>query len=141
MDVDVEARRSHLLVEAPSLILLDTNAVIWLHRGDRRAAALAEQTARLYVSPATILEFQFLIEAGRLRLRTGASLHHLVHDDRWVIDDPASVAWFEKASEVGFTRDPFDRLIVAHARLRHWRLATGDRALLGALTAGERIEL
>ena len=141
MDVDVEARRSHLLVEAPSLILLDTNAVIWLHRGDRRAAALAEQTARLYVSPATILEFQFLIEAGRLRLRAGASLHHLVHDDRWVIDDPASVAWFEKASEVGFTRDPFDRLIVAHARLRQWRLATGDRALLGALTAGERIEL
>ena len=141
MDVDVETRRPHLLVEAPSLILLDTNAVIWLHRGDRRAAGLAERTDRLYVSPATILEFQFLIEAGRLRLRAGASLHQVVHDDRWVIDDPASVAWFEKATEVAFIQDPFDRLIVAHARLRHWRLATGDRALLGALTAGERIEL
>jgi PIN domain nuclease of toxin-antitoxin system len=64
-----------------------------------------------------------------------------MHDDRWVIDDPASAAWFEKASEIGFTRDPFDRLIVAHARLRHWQLATGDRVLLAQLASGERIEL
>jgi PIN domain nuclease of toxin-antitoxin system len=123
------------------LILLDTNAVIWLHRGDRRATALALRATRLYASPATILELQFLIEAGRLRLRTGASVSQVMHDDRWVIDDPASAAWFEKASEIGFTRDPFDRLIVAHARLRQWRLATGDRALLAQLAAAERIEL
>jgi len=123
------------------LILLDTNAVIWLHRGDRRAAALAGRATRLYASPATILELQFLIEAGRLRLRAGASVSQLIQDDRWVVDDPASAAWFEKASEIGFTRDPFDRLIVAHARLRHWRLATGDRALLDQLASGERIDL
>jgi len=123
------------------LILLDTNAVIWLHRGDRRAATLAQRSTRLYASPATILEVQFLIEAGRLRLRAGASVTELIHDDRWVIDDPASAAWFEKASEIGFTRDPFDRLIVGHARLRHWRLATGDRELLGQLASDERIEL
>jgi PIN domain nuclease of toxin-antitoxin system len=141
MDLDVEGRRSDVRVETASLILLDTNAVIWLHRGDRRAAALAQRATRLYASPATILELQFLIEAGRLRLRAGASLTQLMHDDRWVIDDPASAAWFEKASEIGFTRDPFDRLIVAHARLRHWRLATGDRVLLAQLASGERIEL
>ena len=141
MDLDVEGRRSDVLVEATKLILLDTNAVIWLHRGDRRAATLAQRSTRLYASPATILELQFLIEAGRLRLRAGASVTQLIHDDRWVIDDPASAAWFEKASEIGFTRDPFDRLIVGHARLRHWRLATGDRELLGQLASGERIEL
>lgn len=141
MDLDVEGRRSDVRVETAPLILLDTNAVIWLHRGDRRAAALAQRATRLYASPATILELQFLIEAGRLRLRAGASLTQLMHDDRWVIDDPASAAWFEKASEIGFTRDPFDRLIVAHARLRHWRLATGDRVLLSQLASGERIEL
>jgi PIN domain nuclease of toxin-antitoxin system len=139
--MDVESRRPDVLAEAAPLILLDTNAVIWLHRGDRRVAALSERATRLYASPATILELQFLIEAGRLRLRAGASVTQLIHDDRWAIDDPASAAWFEKASEIGFTRDPFDRLIVAHARLRHWRLATGDRALLGQLGAAERIEL
>jgi PIN domain nuclease of toxin-antitoxin system len=141
MDLDVEGRRSDVLAEATRLILLDTNAVIWLHRGDRRASALAQRPTRLYASPATILELQFLIEAGRLRLRAGASVTAVIHDDRWVIDDPASAAWFEKASEIGFTTDPFDRLIVAHARLRHWRLATGDRALLAQLASGERIEL
>jgi PIN domain nuclease of toxin-antitoxin system len=141
MDLDMEGRRSDVFIEATRLILLDTNAVIWLHRGDRRAAPLAQHAARLYASPATILELQFLIEAGRLRLRADASVTELVHDDRWVIDDPASAAWFEKASEIGFTRDPFDRLIVAHARLRRWRLATGDRALLAQLASAERIEL
>ena len=141
MDLDVEARRSGLLVQATPLILLDTNAVIWLHRGDRRAAGLAGRATRLYASPATILELQFLVEAGRLHLRTGASVRQLIHDDRWVVDDPASAAWFEKASEIGFTHDPFDRLIVAHARLRHWRLATGDQVLLGQLTPAERIEV
>jgi PIN domain nuclease of toxin-antitoxin system len=141
MDLDVEGRRSDVRVETAPLILLDTNAVIWLHRGDRRAATLAKRATRLYASPATILELQFLIEAGRLRLRAGASVTQLIHDDRWVIDDPASAAWFEKASEIGFTRDPFDRLIVAHARLRHWRLATGDRVLLAQLASGERIEM
>jgi PIN domain nuclease of toxin-antitoxin system len=141
MDLEVERRRFDVLAQAAPLILLDTNAVIWLHRGDRRAAALAGRATRLYASPATILELQFLIEAGRLRLRAGASVSQLIHDDRWVVDDPASAAWFEKAGEIGFTRDPFDRLIVAHARLRQWRLATGDRALLGQLASGERIDL
>jgi PIN domain nuclease of toxin-antitoxin system len=141
MDLEVERRRFDVLAQAAPLILLDTNAVIWLHRGDRRAAALAARATRLYASPATILELQFLIEAGRLRLRAGASVSQLIHDDRWVVDDPASAAWFEKAAEIGFTRDPFDRLIVAHARLRQWRLATGDRALLGQLASGERIDL
>ena len=141
MDLEVERRRFDILAEAAPLILLDTNAVIWLHRGDRRAAALAGRATRLYASPATILELQFLIEAGRLRLRAGASVSQLIHDDRWVVDDPASAAWFEKAGEIGFTRDPFDRLIVAHARLRQWRLATGDRALLGQLASAERIDL
>ena len=139
--MDVEARRSDVLFETPPVILLDTNALIWLHRGDSRTAGLARRATRLYASPATILELQFLVEAGRLRLRAGVSVGQLMHDDRWVLDDPASAAWFEKATEVGFTRDPFDRLIVAHARLRNWRLATGDRALLGALAEGERVAL
>jgi len=32
-------------------------------------------------------------------------------------------------------------LIVAHARLRRWRLATGDRAVLDQLRPSERLEL
>ena len=38
-------------------------------------------------------------------------------------------------------RDPFDRLLVAHARLRGWRVATGDGPILDRLGPSERFEL
>ena len=123
------------------MILLDTNAIIWLHRGDARVAPLIARGARMYASPASALELQFLAESGRLRAGGGVSADQLVHDDRWVLDDPSSVAWFERASTLAWTRDPFDRLIVAHARLRRWRLATGDRALIEHLNPDECLEL
>jgi PIN domain nuclease of toxin-antitoxin system len=141
MDVDVEAHRSRVHETAAALILLDTNAIIWLLRGDSRAAALTARSTRLYASPASVLELQFLSESGRLRVRGGGSVARLVHDERWVLDDPSSAAWFERAITVGWTRDPFDRLLVAHARLRKWRLATGDGALIAQLDADEYIEL
>jgi hypothetical protein len=49
------------------------------------------------------------------------------------IDNPMSIDLFDAAIDLPWTRDPFDRLIVAHARVRGWRLATGDRKILGKL--------
>ena len=111
-----------------TVILLDTNAVIWLEQNHPRSLPLLRTTSRLYVSPATVLELQFLLEAGRIRLRD-ATVDSLISDERWMLDDPPAAKWFTEALESGWTRDPFDRLIVAHARLRNWRLATGDAAL------------
>jgi PIN domain nuclease of toxin-antitoxin system len=114
------------------VILLDTNALVWLAQGHRRAAPLAAGARRLYVSPASLLELQLLIEAGRIRL-LGTGLDVFADDDRWAVDEPPSAAWFEQAWSLSWTRDPFDRLIVAHARLRGWKLATGDTELLRQL--------
>jgi PIN domain nuclease of toxin-antitoxin system len=118
------------------VILLDTNAVVWLHRGHQRSRPLARQAGALYVSPATLLELQFLVEIGRIRLAAGATIADLATDDRWVVDNPASAAWFERALDLSWTRDPFDRLLVAHAAIRGWRLATGDGALIARLGPG-----
>lgn len=123
------------------MILLDTNALIWLHQRHARARPLARLAGRLHVSPATLLELQFLIEAGRLRLRRGAAVGDLVSDERWVLDDPSAASWFETAITIGWTRDPFDRLIVANARMRDWRLATGDLSLVSRLGAAETLSL
>ena len=76
---------------------------------------------------------QFLSETGRIRLRRGATISQLADDEEWLVDDPPSAEWFEEAVQLGWTRDPFDRLIVAHARVRGWRLATADRALIDRL--------
>jgi PIN domain nuclease of toxin-antitoxin system len=122
------------------VILLDTNALIWLEQGHRRMRALTGGAKRLYISPANLLELQFLLEAGRIRLR-GTTVADLAASERWLLDDPPAAAWFSKAFDVGWTRDPFDRLLVAHARLRGWRLASGDVVLREHLPETERIDL
>jgi PIN domain nuclease of toxin-antitoxin system len=122
------------------MILLDTNAVIWMHSRHRRAMPLA-RAGRLYVSPASTLELQCLVESGRVRLRGGATVGQVLRDNRWLIDGPPSADWFEAAAGLGWTRDPFDRLIAAHARLRGWRLATGDRDMLEQLGPSGSIAL
>jgi PIN domain nuclease of toxin-antitoxin system len=122
------------------VILLDTNAVIWALQQHRRARPLADRP-RLQISPATLLELQFLLEAGRLALPSGASPVAVVNDRRWLLDEPPSGRWFQQAMEIGWTRDPFDRLLVAHARIRGWKLATGDAALLDGLRPSERVPL
>jgi len=120
------------------VILLDTNAVIWMDQNHPRTRKLA-RAVRLLVSPATVLELQLLEEIGRLRLRSGT--RGIVDAESWEIDEPPAIDWFERAAEESWTRDPFDRLIVAHARLRRWRLATGDKAILEQLRPSERVEL
>jgi PIN domain nuclease of toxin-antitoxin system len=122
------------------VILLDTNALIWMEQGHARARGLMSRGRRLYISPASLLEIQFLLEAGRLRLRNG-SVPDLATRGHWLLDDPPATTWFDAALDLGWTRDPFDRLLVAHAQLRGWQLATGDIQLIQRLPARQRIEL
>ena len=122
------------------MILLDTHSLIWLDQGHKRVRALASDTRQLYVSPATILELQMLVEIGRLK-HGAAAFERLIADDRWLIDEPPALDWFQEAADLTWTRDPFDRLIVAHARHRGWKLATADAKVLEYLGPRERIEL
>lgn len=141
MDVGPYADRSEVQVApAPHVILLDTNAVIWLQERHRRTRSL-ESAARLYLSPASLLELQILIEAGRLRQRQNRPLSELGQNASLSLDEPPAGRWFSVAADVGWTRDPFDRLLVAHARVRGWKLATADRLLLEHLGSSEALVL
>jgi PIN domain nuclease of toxin-antitoxin system len=117
------------------VILLDTNALIWLEQGHARTRRLAKAHKRLYISPASLLELQMLQEAGRIRFKNATIADITRRDDLWALDDPPAAAWFEEALALGWTRDPFDRLLVAHARLRGWPLATADAALVARLSS------
>lgn len=142
MVLELGVRRPRLLrPQEAALILLDTNALIWLHVGHRRARPLGRGSGKLYVSPASVLEVQFLLETGRLRLRRGASSSQLADDPQLLLDDPPAAAWFDRALGLGWTHDPFDRLIVAHADLRKWRLATGDAELVDRLGSARALAL
>jgi PIN domain nuclease of toxin-antitoxin system len=123
------------------MILLDTNALLWLERGHPRSRLLGRERRRLYISPANLLEVQLLVEVGRVRLHGSTIATGLAESNRWALDDPPAAAWFDRALELAWARDPFDRLLVAHARLRGWRLATADNELIDRLGPGACLPL
>ena len=139
MDLGLVARAAEVS-QAAGVILLDTNAVIWLERRHPRSRPLLKARQRLFLSPATLLELQILQESGRIRL-SGSTIDVIAHDDRWVLDEPPAAAWFLRAIDIGWTRDPFDRLLVAHAQLRGWRFATADQHALQRLGPGDAFGL
>ncbi len=100
---------------------LDTNVVKWLvaleHEQISKRAHKVLNKADLLVSPMVLLEIEFLHEIGRLRIGAAPIMEKLqLEIGLTVCDKPFSHivenAWTEK-----WTRDPFDRLIVAHAMM------------------------
>ncbi len=112
------------------MILLDTHAILWLLGGHRRAEGLIASGQALLVSPVSLLEIRFLVEAGKVRIAEGDWEERLARDRRFRIDNCRIGDIVAGASELGFTRDPFDRLIAGHALARGYRLATADNLLL-----------
>ena len=95
--VELDCQGYPLRAPRPALvILLDTNALIWLEQGHARTRALAATGKRLYISPVSLLELQFLLESGRIRLRRGG-VSDLVTRGPWLLDDPPATAWFDAA--------------------------------------------
>lgn len=112
------------------MILLDTHAALWLLGGHRRAESLIASGQSLLVSPVSLLEIRFLTEAGKVRISERDWEKRLGQDRRFRIDDCRIGDIVASAAELGFTRDPFDRLIAGHAITRGYRLATADDLLL-----------
>ena len=115
------------------MILLDTNAVIFLLAAHPRGRALAVHAGRLAVSPIAILELCLLAERGRLHFPAGDPAATVRRDSRWTIDDPPLDGVIAQAAHLAWARDPFDRLIAAHALARGWPLATSEPTLLARL--------
>ncbi|HVZ74598.1 MAG TPA: PIN domain-containing protein [Polyangia bacterium] len=111
------------------MILLDTHTLMWLLSGHKRARRLPPRE-RLFVSPVTLLELRLLEEIGRFEIESSARLED---DPRFAVDNPSSAALFDAAARLPWTRDPFDRLVVGHALMRSWRLATADTRILDYL--------
>lgn len=115
------------------MILLDTHAVIWLLSGNRRVEALLASGQSLFASPVSVLEIRFLLETGKVRIAQSDWDARLMRDRRFRFDDCRIGELVGAAADLGFTRDPFDRLIAGHAIARGYRLATADSVLLDHL--------
>ncbi len=116
------------------MIHLDTHVVVWLYaeQFDRLPPRVTELIERehLVVSPMVQLELTYLHEIERLADNADEVMDSLTP----VLGLQESRAPFsvivDRAAELGWPRDPFDRLIVANALVDDARLISADRTIL-----------
>jgi len=99
---------------------LDTNVVVRLAHGDLRKITKTAQKAieryDLFISPMVYLELQYLYEIGRITAQPDAIITRL-DSTIGVSNCPIPFADVARAAcRETWTRDAFDRLIVAQAR-------------------------
>ena len=115
------------------LTYLDTHTALWLANGsDDELSALALQLIageELRVSPIILLETSLLREINRLKIGAGELRTILVRDFEVVVCGIPFQQVVEAAYAETWTRDPFDRLIVAQARVAGAKLLTKDRRI------------
>ena len=114
----------------PGLAHLDTHIVCWLYAGlpgllSGPAADVIERS-RLFVSPIIELELQLLYEIGRILKGPDAVFRTLSREIGLEVEPADFRRVVAAARELTWTRDPFDRLIVAQAALAGAELVTKD---------------
>ena len=114
-------------------VYLDTHVVVWLFSGeiDKISSKALEriETCELLVSPMVVLELEFLYEIGRLNYKHDEILASLSESIDLKICNLSFAAIAKEATEHSWTRDPFDRLIVANAICNDSLLLSRDRKI------------
>lgn len=116
-----------------AVIYLDTHVAVWLYEGrveliSPRLRALIEDEAAL-LSPIVALELEYLFETGRMSAPATTLLQALGRDHGIRLCDLPFAGVVTAALRQSWTRDPFDRIIVAQAAMRRAPLITKDAAI------------
>ena len=120
------------------MILLDTQALLWMRLGDGRLGRRARQTAEralpagdLAVSAISLWEIAMLAGTGRIRSPDDVRAWHRELLASGVVEIPVDgEIGIRAASLNGLLRDPADRIIVATALVGGHRLVTADQRIL-----------
>ena len=112
------------------MIYLDTHAVVALYSGETRKLSdrgkkLLEEK-QILISPMVILELEFLREIKRIEVQALDIVNALVEEIGLKICLLPFPKIISQSLTENWTRDPFDRLIVAHARAGKGPLLTKD---------------
>lgn len=105
----------------------------WLYEGaerriPRKIRELVE-SSEPFISPVVELELTYLYEVGRVTEPSGAPLAALRRSIGLEIADLSLAALTHAAVPLSWTRDPFDRLIAAHAIVADVPLVTADETI------------
>ena len=111
-------------------IFLDTHVVIWLYQKDKNRFNKSVQDllehCNLYISPIVKLELEYLYEIDRLLIAPRKLLDYLYDKIGLSISNESFDAIINTARDIKWTRDPFDRIIVANAALHDTHLISKD---------------
>lgn len=115
------------------MIHLDTHVVIWLYvdpasKFPPRVLSLIEKE-ELQMSPMVALEIQMNYEIGRINCDARTLLLYLENRIGLTMQKDPFVEIAQTALHESWTRDPFDRLIVSHAKMAQARLITKDKTI------------
>lgn len=115
------------------MIYVDTHVIVWLYEGliiklSNKAQQLIEQH-ELVISPAVYLELQYLHEIKRVTCRASDIIEELTPAIGLSICDTPFIQIVKTAAQFNWTRDPFDRFIVAAAQNKEAQLLTKDRQI------------
>lgn len=116
------------------MIYLDTHAVVWLYAGDK--IKFTEQGGKLinenelFISPIIQLELQYLLEIKRITKSADVILKDLSKRVGLKTCPKSFEHVIKESIKHNWTRDPFDRIIVAQASLDKSMLLTKDNSIL-----------
>lgn len=116
------------------MIYLDTHVVVWLYAGlsekfTLRGVDLLENK-QLLISPMVQLELQYLKEIQRISAESALIVETLAYSIGLQICQTSFAQIIAESITETWTRDPFDRLIVAQSKTRRAPLLTQDRLIL-----------
>ncbi|MFW6068544.1 MAG: type II toxin-antitoxin system VapC family toxin [Chloroflexota bacterium] len=116
------------------MIYLDTHVVVWLYAGlvekISEPARMLINEHEVTISPIVNLELAYLFEIERIKSEPTILIADLSSRIGLRVCERAFEAIVSQAMALSWTRDPFDRLIVANASLNDNFLVTKDKTIL-----------
>ncbi|NIM17978.1 MAG: PIN domain-containing protein [Candidatus Aminicenantes bacterium] len=109
---------------------LDTHVVVWLYQKSLKLlspkAIQAIEDNSISISPIVLLELEYLYEIGKIKTDSHTILKYLKKKIGLKLDRSNFFKIINAALKEKWTRDPFDRIIVAHSKFRDTYLVTKD---------------
>ena len=112
---------------------LDTHIVVWLY--EKRLDLLSEKAKKhieendLFISPIVEMEIEYLFEIGKIIDNSETIVSHLEKYIDLRVDEGDFREIVKISINEKWTRDPFDRIIVAHAKLKDLTLISKDTTI------------
>jgi len=112
---------------------LDTHITIWLY--EKRLDLLSEKAKQyieksdLFISPVVKLEIEYLFEIERIKDNSETICSFLEKNIDLKIENSSFSEIIKISLNEKWTKDPFDRIIVAHSKLKNYSLISKDKKI------------